>query len=62
MVALTAVMSGDQSSGSDGALPPRHRERALSLVVVRPTTQQQESVDDSVALLFACCMYRYDSS
>ena len=33
MVTLTAVMSGDQSSGSDGALPPRHRERALSLAV-----------------------------
>ena len=33
MVALTAVMSGDQSSGSDGALPPRHRERAFPLAV-----------------------------
>jgi len=33
MVALTTVMSGDQSSGSDGALPPRHREKALSLAV-----------------------------
>jgi len=31
MVALTAVMSGDQFSGCDDALPPRHRERALSL-------------------------------
>lgn len=33
MVALTTVMSGDQSSGSDDALPPRHRERAFSLAV-----------------------------
>ncbi len=33
MVTLTAVMSGNQFSGSDDALTPRHRERALSLAV-----------------------------